>query len=119
MKHGQCLKDLNPHFLDHSPPDGHPSHFISFWNLTLLTFSGKIATMKYQINKKINSWGKVISSSLEDYKITCLTCLFISNTFTSNTRLRFGLPIPDLIRAISRPKCFWKMGRCQKWEVPK
>ena len=47
MKHGQCLKDLNPHFLDHSPPDGHPSHFISFWNLTLLTFSGKIATMKY------------------------------------------------------------------------
>ena len=60
-----------------NPPSLQPSFpFYLFLEPTLLAiFFSNIALMKYRINTKINSSGKVISSSLEDYK-TMLLDLF-------------------------------------------
>ena len=56
-----------------------------FLEPALLTISfGNIGPMKYRINAKINSSGKVISSCSEDYKTTVHN-FFICNTFIRDT----------------------------------
>ena len=52
---------------------------------------GNIVPMKYGINTKIDSCGKIVSLCLEEVYKTTLQPLFISNTFISDTRLRFDL----------------------------
>ena len=52
-----------------------PQLFISFFPNPLLTFDN-VAPMKYRINTKINSHGKVISSCLEGYKTTLHVVVF-------------------------------------------
>ena len=66
-------------------PSIQPSYpFYLFLESTLLAiFFGKIAPIKYRINTKINSSGKVISSCLKDYKTTlhdflCETLLYVT-----------------------------------------
>ena len=53
---------------------------LPFWQ----DFSNNITSLKYQINTKIKSCGKVISSFLENQK-TMLHAFFTNNTFISNT----------------------------------
>ena len=78
---------FKPPSIDNPPSICHP--FLSLLESTLLAiFFGKIAPMKYIINTKINSSGKVISSCLEDYK-TMLHDFFICNTFIYDTNMRF------------------------------
>ena len=62
-------RKFKPLSIDNSPSIQPSSPFYHFWEPTLLTiFFANIAPMKYRINTKINSSGKVISSCSEDYK---------------------------------------------------
>ena len=64
--------------------------FIFFPNLSLLQdSSNKIASMRYQVNTKINSHGKVIFFIFRGLK-NYIKCSFISSAFISNTRQRFN-----------------------------
>ena len=52
------------------------------------TFFWQYRPNDIEVNTEIKSWGKVISSCLEDYKTT-LHYFFISNTFMCHTNRRF------------------------------
>ena len=58
--------NFEPHFYGHPPPLIYPLRTPRPWQ----DASDNIAPLKYQINTKINSCGKVISSFLEDQKTT-------------------------------------------------
>ena len=80
-------RKLKPPSIDNPPLYSHPLLFLFLEPTLLAIFFGNIAPMKYRINTKINSSGKDISSSLEDYKT--LHNFFICNTFICDTSLRF------------------------------
>ena len=84
-------KRFKPPLLDTTPfiwP--YPPHvFFPYTPLWQYSFVN-IAPMKYGVNTKINSCGKIISWCLEDYKMT-VHPVFISSIFICNARLRFDL----------------------------
>ena len=92
---------------DHSP-------FLSFfWTPCFWQqFFDNVTPMKYRINIKINSCGKVISSSVEDKK-TALHDFFISNTVISNIRLMTWSKIITII-SIKRSQ---KKDKHYKWKT--
>ena len=87
------------------PPPSHPlatSLYLFFSYSSFFTFFGNSTPMKYG-KTKINSWGKVISSCLQDYKIS----FFVSNsrlTLIWNSEMITRHPIFELTHPHPHPK---------------
>ena len=104
-----CWRFESP-FYKHSPLHGTSQYFP---NSSRLTFFANISPVLHGLNTKINSWGTVISSCLQEYKTKLRTLhSFISNTLYDTSGWDF---LPNNNSACI--KMIWKKNKYCKWKT--